>query len=435
MLTLTAEQMKKKYGDSALRGFSSNKTKPGFVDRTKSSFGEGVGKIKTAVQESQAGRNPISTGAKAAAGAIEAVFSPVTAAAQPVIEPTIGRAMNYAVDKISDSSTVQKFAMSKAGERTARIAEDVGNVATIAGTAASFAGAPKVASTVSKTANEAATSLSSLADDTVATAKTKLETGLKSMFKGTPEKLRKENLRLTPTQIQKLGPKIDDVVDYLKKENIQGNPSEQFSQVTKRYNDFENTIQKTINDSGRVYPRSELMEFVKKIPEQYADEFDNPEIYNQLVNKSDSLVNYLQKNLPDQIPASKLNALKRAYAKNAWNKGGDAINNQASEAISNSLYTKLLDDVPTLEGLNKSYQTVITARKLLGKALGRNELGFIGRAVAHTAGGLVGSAVGGPIGGAAGLLLGPKIASKIAGTAARTRMAGFLEKVRPPSKP
>lgn len=109
--------------------------KSGFGQRTKQAFQTGVTRVKEGFQEAGEGRkNPISTGMKIGAGVIEAGFSPVTAAAEPVIRPTLGRAVNYAADKISDSPAVQKFADSKAGEFTSRRAEDVANFATIAGT-------------------------------------------------------------------------------------------------------------------------------------------------------------------------------------------------------------------------------------------------------------------------------------------------------------
>src|SRR3990167_7096446 len=83
-------------------GTTGQPSKPNFWERTKQAFSSGVSKMGQAFQESQAGRNPLSTGAKLGAGAVETVFSPLTAAAQPIIEPTLGKAIKYGVEKISD---------------------------------------------------------------------------------------------------------------------------------------------------------------------------------------------------------------------------------------------------------------------------------------------------------------------------------------------
>lgn len=106
-----------------------------YFERTKEAFGQGVGKIKSAFQESQAGRNPLETGAELGAGAIETAFSPLTAGLEPIIKPTLGKGIEYVSDKTSDSPTVQKFAMGKGGEIAERGAELTGNLSTIAGAA------------------------------------------------------------------------------------------------------------------------------------------------------------------------------------------------------------------------------------------------------------------------------------------------------------
>lgn len=145
MKTISAEQFKKLYGEDLATQLSSGVegTQKGFIERTKESAGAGISKMSQAIQESQAGRNPLSTGAKFGAGAIETVFSPFTAALEPVIKPTIGKAVGFAVEELADIPEVQEFAMSNAGEITERIAEDVGNLNTIFG-AALMQRAPKV---------------------------------------------------------------------------------------------------------------------------------------------------------------------------------------------------------------------------------------------------------------------------------------------------
>jgi len=110
-------------------------------------FQGGVGQMGQAIQESQAGRNPLETGAKFGAGAIGALFSPLA----PITAP-IGKGIDYIADKVGDNPTLQKFAMSKAGEATSRAAELTSNLSIIAGTATGMVKAPPIAkAVVSKT--------------------------------------------------------------------------------------------------------------------------------------------------------------------------------------------------------------------------------------------------------------------------------------------
>lgn len=111
------------------------KSSSSFGQRLKQAATEGINKIKSSSKDINSG-NPINfaEGAiKAGAGIIDTAFSPVSAATEPIIKPTLGRAVNFAADKISNNSSVQKFANSKAGQITSRVAEDVNNLNTIAG--------------------------------------------------------------------------------------------------------------------------------------------------------------------------------------------------------------------------------------------------------------------------------------------------------------
>ena len=134
MKTYTPEEYQKKYGTEAYVNLlkTSSPQKPNFAQRTSEAFNAGISKIKKTGSDPR--QNPISGALNLGAGIIESAFSPLTAATQPVIEPTVGRAINFVADKISDIPAVQKFATSKAGEFTSRRAEDVSNAALIAGT-------------------------------------------------------------------------------------------------------------------------------------------------------------------------------------------------------------------------------------------------------------------------------------------------------------
>ncbi len=245
--------------------------------------------------------------------------------------------------------------------------------------------------------------------------------------------LRTENLKLTPTDKLKLNNKIGEVVDYLKKENITGGPAKQYTEITKRYNTTEDILQETLKQSGKTYTRQEIIDDVLNIPEKYSGQIDNPDVYQQLVNKSKGLADYIDnqigKKYGDAIPVEKLNDLKRQYMKNAFNKGGDAVTNEANMAIGDELYNKILKDVDTIKPINDTYSTVITAKKILGKALGRNQLSFTGNLIATGAGAGLGGAVGGPVGGVVGAVIGKPLATKVAGTAARTQYAKGAETI------
>jgi hypothetical protein len=152
MKTISADQFKKQYGEDIAIQLSSNvgKIQKGFLERTKEAAGAGVSKIGEAFRESQEGKFPLSTGAKFGAGVIETVFSPLTAVVEPAIKPTLGKAIEFGVEQISDIPEVQEFAMSNAGEVTERIAEDIGNLNAILA-AATLQRAPKVGADVVRT--------------------------------------------------------------------------------------------------------------------------------------------------------------------------------------------------------------------------------------------------------------------------------------------
>lgn len=159
MKTLSAEEFKKKYGQEGVDRFKTEK-KSGltpFGERLTQSAKSGLFKVKQGFSEAGQGKNPISSGMKIGAGLIETAFSPASAALQPVIEPTIGRAVNFGADKLSDIPAFQKFADSKVGQFTSDRVEDVQNFTTLAGTVGGGMKAPKVAQTVQQGIQNTAT--------------------------------------------------------------------------------------------------------------------------------------------------------------------------------------------------------------------------------------------------------------------------------------
>lgn len=170
MKTITAEEFKKRYGTVGASLFTESTEKKGFVQRTKESASAGVEKIKSGLSQSgnakgAKGLYSLGSGAlKIGAGAVETAFSPLTAAVEPVVRPTIGRAVNYTADKISNVSGVQRFADSEAGRKIFKGVEDISNLNTIAsavvGPKTGQVGATKFGGAIKTSANAARTEIS-----------------------------------------------------------------------------------------------------------------------------------------------------------------------------------------------------------------------------------------------------------------------------------
>lgn len=238
--------------------------------------------------------------------------------------------------------------------------------------------------------------------------------------------LEETNLRLTPVGKQSIEKSGQDVIGYLTQKKITGSPEVRYDKVSKIYDSLEDSVQNALKNSKITYTKQQVKDIANALPEQYATEFDNPEVYDQLLVMSKKLSDYAD-NFKGDIPIEKLNAFKRSYYKNAFNKAGDQVVNEARMAVGDALYSTVLKEVPELKVINKEYSKAILSKKLLGKAIGRNELGLIGNIVSMGAGGAVGTAVGGPIGAGVGAVAGPMVGTKIAGTEARSLVGSKLQ--------
>lgn len=119
----------------------------------------GVDQMKQAIQEStatdangkQIGKNPIETGLKFGSGAATLATSLLA----PIFKP-LSKIIDDATQPIQNNPSVQEFAESPAGQTTARVAEDVANLANIGGTVAGAKGiienAPAIKDSVISTA-------------------------------------------------------------------------------------------------------------------------------------------------------------------------------------------------------------------------------------------------------------------------------------------
>lgn len=164
METLTADQFKKRYGVMAESQFDlaqKNQDKEASIfNEIKDAFTQGVNKVGQGIQEAKPvggeGVGGLVTGVgKILGGASEAITSPVA----PLLSRTLGKAVNYVGDKISNIPAVQKFAQSPAGQATSKVAETVGNYANAAGLVVGARTGASAATKVPGLASEAATAV------------------------------------------------------------------------------------------------------------------------------------------------------------------------------------------------------------------------------------------------------------------------------------
>src|SRR3990167_748148 len=430
MQTFTPEQFKSKYGNVGLQQPTVGVTaQQGFGERIKSMVGREKGKIAN-IRGSQA--SGLTKGLQEAAVVtglpLKAGYQALPEIARTGLEKVgefVGKGIGKVSDKIADIPAVQKFATGLSEEQFRKTSdvlsgisaagETAGNVAVMYGAAkAGVAGAEKIGQGVKAVGQ-------------------KISEFKAPHIKAAVEKyahdLRTSNFRMTPVEKQKLGAKADKVVDYLKENKAGGTPEQQYQFMNSKYDAMEDSVQKLLKDSGKVYSPKEASQIVNKLPKQFAEQFDNPETYTDMVRRVQSLDKYIKSNFSKGIPADKFNALKRNYMKQGFSKMGDVVVSESRYAIGEALYKQLLKDFPALKALNNEYSTIVAGVKLLKKALTRNEVGLVGKLAGHATGGAIGGAIGGPVGAGAGIVAGGQIAKVIGGSAARTRFARILEGV------
>lgn len=132
METLTAEQFKNRYGQTAVSQFGNSKKEESLFAEIKSAFGQGVAKIGQGIEESNPTNlegNLIKGTGQILGGASEAITAPLA----PLLSRTIGKAVNWVGEQVGKIPAVQKFANSPAGEKASEIASTVSDYANIAG--------------------------------------------------------------------------------------------------------------------------------------------------------------------------------------------------------------------------------------------------------------------------------------------------------------
>ncbi len=138
---------------------------PSFFQRVGQAFNSGVQQAKEGYNQAKNAENPVQLlegGTKLASGAISAAFSPLAPIAKP-----IEQGVNLAAEKISNIPAVQNFANTSAGQNTARVAEDIGNVANIAGAVAGIKEVPSIISATKDTIGKVSNLPQLIKDNTI----------------------------------------------------------------------------------------------------------------------------------------------------------------------------------------------------------------------------------------------------------------------------
>ncbi len=153
-VTVVGNEASNDYKKSALQPPEEQQAKPSFTDSLLGSITDaakgGLNQIKQGVNTISSGapgQNPIIAGTEAAlkvgSGAASIIQSPLA----PLFAP-VGAAIDAVGNAVGSIPAVQKFANSKAGEVTSRVAEDVANAGNVAGTIAGVKGITKIPETI-----------------------------------------------------------------------------------------------------------------------------------------------------------------------------------------------------------------------------------------------------------------------------------------------
>lgn len=246
------------------------------------------------------------------------------------------------------------------------------------------------------------------------------------------KKLEEYNLRLTPVQRSNLGVKVGEVSDWLSKNKITGNPQQRLDKVTKVYQDTEKVFQDFLAKEAKDVrvPRQKLLDEIENLKANFTNDRDSLAIDRQI----DEIKTLLETKFDEAIDLSRLNKLKRTTMEGAFNDAGTKVRDDVEFALGDVLKKNIEEAAAGLKvagkdvaEFNRQYGTVINARKLLKTAVGRPEIGAIGRIISTLVGASVGGSIGGVGGGVVGTVLGQNVGRAVAGTAVRSQAASALQ--------
>ena len=241
--------------------------------------------------------------------------------------------------------------------------------------------------------------------------------------KMSPKKLEEINLRMTPTEKQQMMKQGKDIPTFLAQKKIIGTPEIRYQKVNKLYNSLEEQVGKKIKESGVKFPKNDILNTVRQIPEQFKDDVVG---YDEAVRTVGKVEEFLQSKAPMEIDGGLLNTYKRNLFKRAYSKNNTDVTNEALHAVGSAFKDKL---DPLVGKINQEYGNTILARKILFKAISRPQIGLTGKILGTAAGAGIGGGLGGGIGAGVGAIVGEKIAEKALGTPTRSAIGAGLQSV------
>lgn len=238
-----------------------------------------------------------------------------------------------------------------------------------------------------------------------------------------PRAMEQASLRMTPTERINLKKQGKDVADYLAKKKIVGTPDERYAKIDGLYDKMEEVIASKMRGSGVVYSKTDIIDALRSIPDQFKDDLVG---YEDATKGVESVLNAVQKQAPEQIPAELLNKYKRTLFKRAYSKNNTDVLNETYHAAASVLKDKLDESVSGLQTLNQEYGLLLTARKILLKATERAQTGFADRTLGTVGGALIGGTFG-PVGAAVGAIGGEKASKVLGSTAVRSATGATVQ--------
>jgi hypothetical protein len=240
----------------------------------------------------------------------------------------------------------------------------------------------------------------------------------KAASKMKPEALEQISLRLTPTETKNLAKQGKNIAKYISDKKIIGSPEQRYTRIDQLYDAMEDKIQEVIKISNKSYKKADIISKIKNIPKQF---INDPAAYDSVVNETDRIIKNIQSKQGNEISAEIINEIKRNTYKRAYGKNATDIINDSYKAVGDSLKGVLDESITSLEKLNNEYGLIIASKTALQNAIGRPQVGMLGKIIGYTTGVAAGNTLmPGPLGMGAGALMGTKISDVLAGTSARS---------------
>lgn len=415
----------------------------------KDSFKAGIDQGKEGYEEAMnSGGNPLTAAegaVKFGAGAVNAVFSPIA----PLTKP-IGEGIGKVSDLLGSIPAVQRFAQSNAGKTTARVADDVNNISTIAGAVAGTKGAPEVAAKVGEVADKVGTAAGNVADKVSAAAGngadkvTAAASDAKNAATDAASTYYKEqsiNDWTKPAETPK--PAYSKAAQVFRNAATQGHniADTLVNNGIKLADNIQNGVYATKDaadllraDTGRLSgdllrpsletanystPKISIEDILRNAKSTIAADSESTlGDKASLANKVNAETALLKEKYPDGLSLTDLHDNKITYSKNAGHNPlgtqADNLSAKANDALStafkNTLERSAPPDVPVKElnaELSKRYQAASYLEALNGKTVPKGIMSKIAQTTAKIAGAVGGESLGGGLlGGVGGYHLG-----------------------------